>query len=140
MFKDAEGRDWKIVFNVGTAKRVRSMTTVDLFNIYAAEAQRVFSDPVLLVDVLWAVVIDQAKERGVSDVSFGESLYGDAIEHATMALMEAVADFFPSSRRLILQKSLEKSATAAKALEAEALAKLDAIDVTSLLAATKPQV
>lgn len=136
-FKDAKGREWSLTVNVGAAKRVRDLTKVDLFNIFASEAEKVFSDPVLLVDMLWVLCMDQAKERGVTDENFGESLYGDAIEHATLALMESVADFFPSSRRAILLKSLEKSTAAAKTLEAKAMEALEKIDLTNLQPVTK---
>ena len=48
---------------------------------------------------------------------------GDAIEHATTALLEEVIDFFPAAKRLVMQKILSASrrfeAAARKKLEAE---------------------
>jgi hypothetical protein len=55
-------------------------------------------DPVLLCDVIYAACKPQADERQVSDEAFGASMAGDAIEHATAALLEELVDFCPSPR------------------------------------------
>jgi hypothetical protein len=141
-FIDASGREWSIVVNVGTAKLVRDLTQVDLFNLFSSEAQRVFSDPILLVNVLYVLVSSQCKERAVTEESFGESLYGDAIENASTAMLEEVANFFPSGRRQIALKTLQKTTAAQKEMEAKAMTAIEALDLSqiSLNPATKPLV
>jgi len=59
-------------------------------------------DPLLLVDVLWLICETQATERGVTSEVFGESL-GDRIDEAVVALEAAVVNFFPASKRSLLQ-------------------------------------
>ena len=63
-FTDNTGRTWTLSVTVGTIKRVRALCSVDLANIITIEAgkapnvgllDRLASDPVLLVDVLYAV-------------------------------------------------------------------------------------
>lgn len=103
-FKDNKDRTWDVAVNVGTAKRARDVLNVDLFKLYGDEAGRVFGDPILLVNLLYVLCEPQCKANGISDVEFGEAMVGDAIEDGANALMESVADFFPSSKRQVLQK------------------------------------
>jgi hypothetical protein len=131
-FTDANGREWSITINVGTAKRVLDLAGVDIFKIFSEEATRLFSDPILLVNTIYVLVSDQCKGRDVTDAQFGEALVGDAIESAADALMQAVADFFPLSRRLIAQKTIEKSKLAAKAITDRALMELDKLDPNNI--------
>ena len=70
---------------------------------------RLASDPVLLVDVLYAVCKPEADAQNVSDEDFGRAMAGDAIEHATTALLDEVIDFFPQAKRKVFNKILGAS-------------------------------
>lgn len=107
-FKDANGRTWTLNVHVGSIKRTRDATGVDITKLYGEDAAKVFADIVLTVNVLYMLVKPQADEAGISDEQFGEGLVGDAIERAHDALMDAVADFFPSSTRPLLVKMKQK--------------------------------
>ena len=117
-FTDNKGRAWEIVVTVATVKRVRGLCKVDLNSIVELDKnnkpsaellERLSSDPVLLVDVLYAICKPQADKLGVSDEDFGEAMAGDAIEHATTALLEEIIDFFPEAKRLVMRKILSAS-------------------------------
>ena len=117
-FTDNKGRAWEIVVTVATVKRVRGLCKVDLNSIVELDKnnkpsaellERLSSDPVLLVDVLYAICKPQADKLGVSDEDFGEAMAGDAIEHATTALLEEVIDFFPEAKRMVMRKILSAS-------------------------------
>ena len=117
-FKDNRGRSWQIALNVYEMKRVRSVLGVDLVNVITLGKDgkvqvdlidRIANDPCLLVDILWVLVEAEAKEQGVSDVDFGSSLAGAAIEEATKAFLDELVDFFPGARRLFLKKAVEVS-------------------------------
>lgn len=147
-FKDNSGREWKLTVNVGTAKQVKDRLGVDLFRLFDTEAERLFSDPCLLVDTLYVLCEKQCKEftvteggntRPLNDAEFGEAMFGDAIEHAAEALLNEVLDFFPSSRRKILREVVNKSEAAAKIMEAQAIEAIQKLDVTQLLSSTKSQ-
>ncbi|MGI4815798.1 MAG: hypothetical protein ACRYGG_21020 [Janthinobacterium lividum] len=131
-FKDSKGRDWPITVNVNSAGRVRSLLGVDVFNLFTDGADKLFGDPITLVNVLFVLVKDEADKRGVTDVDFGESLYGDAIESATEAFTREVADFFPSGRRKVLNAVLDKSTATMRAVEQKAMAAIEAMDVSTL--------
>ena len=115
IFTDNKGRKWDIVLNVNQMKRVRAVLGIDLVNVITLDAKgevkvdlidRIANDPCLLVDILCVLTEKQAASLGVSDVQFGESLAGDAIEEATKAFLDELVDFFPGARRLFLQKAV----------------------------------
>lgn len=100
-FKDNQGREWTVEITVAAIKRVRGLAGVDLMEVLEGSnglIERLVRDPVLLCDVIYAACKPQADERQVSDEAFGASMAGDAIEHATAALLEELVDFCPSPR------------------------------------------
>ncbi len=115
-FTDNTGRAWMLAVTVGTIKRVRALCGVDLANIITLEAgkqpkvdllERLASDPVLLVDVLYAVCKPEADAKNITDEEFGRAMAGDAIELATAALLDEVIDFFPEAKRQVFRKILD---------------------------------
>jgi hypothetical protein len=106
-FKDEAGREWVLRLSVGLIEAVRQRLTVNLADTSARSFFALADDPVALVNVLWVLVEKQAGERQVTAADFGESLVGDAIDDATAALLEAIADFFPRRKRELFRKILE---------------------------------
>ena len=103
---------------VGTIKRVRALCGVDLANIITMESgktpnvgllERLAADPVLLVDVLFAVCKPEADAKGITDEEFGRAMAGDAIELAATALLDEIIDFFPEAKRKVFRKILDAS-------------------------------
>ena len=91
-----------------TVKRVRCLLDVDLLGLVDGSLiERLISDPVLLCNIVYVMCRPAAQERGLSDDDFGKAMAGDAIEHATIALLEDLADFSPSPKqRAILHRVL----------------------------------
>ena len=116
-FTDSLGRAWTLVVNVATIKRVRALCGVDLNTIVEVEdgkpsaklLERLSGDPVLLVDVLYAVCKPECDQRNVSDEDFGAAMAGDAVEQATDALLDEVIDFFPAAKREAFRRILSAS-------------------------------
>ena len=115
IFTDNKGRKWDVILNVNQMKRVRAVLGIDLVNVITLDAKgevkvdlidRIANDPCLLVDILCVLTEKQAASLGVSDIQFGESLAGDAIEDATKAFLDELVDFFPGAKRLFLQKAV----------------------------------
>jgi uncharacterized protein (DUF1778 family) len=115
-FRDNSGREWQVSVTIGTMKRVRALCDVDLYKIIEVDKngkpnaellERLSTDPVLLVDVLYAVCKPEADKLGVSDFDFGEALTGDTIEAAANALLDELVDFFPEAKRQVFQKVLQ---------------------------------
>jgi hypothetical protein len=100
-FTDNAGRQWQVEINVAALKRVRGLVRVDLMQPIEGTGgllERLVRDPVLLCDVVYALCKPEADTRGVSDEDFGRAMAGDAIEHATAAVLEELVAFCPSPR------------------------------------------
>lgn len=115
-FVDKTARAWSIVVNIATVKRVRALCNVNLLELITVDdsgktdssvLDKLSEDPVLLVDVLYAVCKPEADKLGISDEQFGESLDGDAIEKATENLLDEIVDFFPEAKRKVFRKILD---------------------------------
>ncbi len=115
-FIDNQSRRWMITVNVGTIKRVRALCGVDLLTLIAFDEdtqrantdllEKLSTDPVLLVDVLYAVCKPEADAQNISDEDFGKAMCGDIIEDATRILLDEIVDFFPEAKRKVYQKIL----------------------------------
>ena len=114
-FTDNAGRIWTVAVNVAAIKRVRAICDVDLNAIVEMDEknnpstrllEKLSTDPVLLVDVLYAVCKNEADAQGITDEEFGMAMAGDAIDHATAALLDEVVNFFPEAKRQAFQKIL----------------------------------
>lgn len=114
-FTDNAGRVWTLAVNVAAIKRVRAICDVDLNSIVEMDAgnkpsakllERLSTDPVLLVDVLYAVCKPEADAKNIGDEDFGRAMAGDAIDHATAALLDEIIDFFPEAKREAFKKIL----------------------------------
>jgi hypothetical protein len=108
-FADNAGRTWTVAINVDAIKRVRDLLEVDLLEILDGKLiEKLYRDPVLLCDVVYAACKPEADARNVTDEDFGRAMAGDVIEHATKALLEELVGFSPSPRdRANLQRVLE---------------------------------
>jgi hypothetical protein len=140
-FCDALNRKWEVIINVAAVKRVRDLVKVDLAQVTEQLVKDLMSDPVLLCDVLFALVQPAAASAQVSDEEFGRGMGGDALEAATAALLDELIDFFPKSRRQVMERAREKQlrmeAAGAKAiselLEGDQLEKAFAQKVTLMM-------
>lgn len=133
-FKDAHGRDWSVAIDTHAIKRVRDHTGLLLTKVVEDRSLvEQLADPIMLVDVLFVVCKPEADQRGVSDEQFASGLVGDAIDHATDALIGALADFFPSARASLLRTAWGKARTAEERATARAMANLQAIDPDRLM-------
>ena len=98
-FKDNAGRTWTISLTVAAVKRVRDLAKLDLLDLANGRVfERLVADPITLCDALYAACKPQADAEGISDEKFGEAMAGDAIEHASKALVEELIHFFPNAR------------------------------------------
>ena len=108
-FTDNAGRTWTVTVNVDSIKRVKSLLSVNLLEAIEGKLlEKLVADPVLLCDILYCLCKPQADAQAIKDEDFGRAMAGDAIDAATTALLEELADFFPRPKRELLQKALGK--------------------------------
>ena len=131
-FTDNAGRIWTVAVNVAAIKRVRAICDVDLNAIVEMDEKntpstrllaKLSTDPVLLVDVLYAVCKNEADAQGITDEDFGRAMAGDVIDHATAALLDEIVNFFPEAERQAFQKIL----SATRRFEKTAREKLESL-------------
>ena len=108
------------------------MTGINLFALFGEEAAKLFGDPITLVNVLYVLCRHQCMARQMSDEDFGPALIGDTLEQAANALLEEVRDFFPASRRRILQATIDKSRELQQEAETTLLNQINRLTPASL--------
>lgn len=126
-FIDKNNTKWNIELNVGTARRVLAETGVDLINVLDFDAKKqehniletLSDNPCTLVDVLFSLCREQAKESGVDDFAFATLFDGDTIIKATDALLEEIISFSPPVKRKVLTKIYETSKSLTGKMEIE---------------------
>tara|TARA_R110002020_G_scaffold462046_1_gene681334 strand:- start:207 stop:671 length:465 start_codon:yes stop_codon:yes gene_type:complete len=125
-FTDNAGREWSITITIATVKKIRGSLDIDLAaDDLSVVLQDLGTDPVKLCDLIFVLCSDQAEKAGISDVQFGESLAGDAIDSATSAFMDELVDFTPKKKRTILRNVLDKLEVAKDLAVEKALDYLD---------------
>ena len=110
-FTDTEGRVWNVQLTVHLVKEVKQRLDVDLLDEQVHETLTLLTgDIVKSVDVLYILGSSQADKNEISDVEFGESLYGDVLFEGINAMVEALIDFFPNpKKRMWIRRLWEKS-------------------------------
>lgn len=125
-FKDNAGRTWTVALNVDAIKRAKTLAGANLLEAVSGELlEKLIDDPILLCDVVFAVVKPEADARNISDEDFGRAMGGDAIDSATSALLEELVDFSPRQRRPLLKKVLAKHDAVQDRVIQAGMAKLD---------------
>jgi len=118
-FKDSNGRDWAISINVGTVKTVQAELKIDITDM--ATLKVLGDDVCLLVDCIYLCCKDEAEKAGITDIQFGQSMAGTALDSASEAFMNELINFFPAQKANLLRKTLEK----AKSLQAQATEEIE---------------
>jgi hypothetical protein len=113
VFRDARGREWYVSVNVTSIKRVKALVGVNLLDALGGDlAERLTTDTILLCDVLFALCKPEADTKGITDADFGESLHGEVLDPASVALIEEIIDFFPNERdRAALRRTMQLAQT-----------------------------
>lgn len=130
-FKTTDGAAWTVAVNVGTVKRVREATNVDLLGIISdgTTISGLFSDYVKLAEVIAAVIQPELKAAGKSVDDFLSVIDGPVMESATEALLREIANFSREPQRTLLLAAIDKvMAQAAKTEPVAAAAALEALE------------
>ncbi len=109
VFKDVNGREWRIRLTGPLLTKVREATEINIAAPSGEGAVAATADGEILTRVLWLLCGDQETEGGkVTPDQFGEAVAsGDVFEAARVALHEAIVDFTPPYQRPMLLKVLE---------------------------------
>lgn len=128
-FRDGAGREWQLSVTVATVKRVKETTGVHLTKLVDDQFKPLhdlLTDPVELVNTVFAMIQPQAQQIGITDEQFGESLTGDSVEQMAKAFVEALVDFFPSRQGQLLKNLIAKAERVQQMTLAKAEAEIEA--------------
>lgn len=123
-FKDSQDKEWTIRLDAPLVKKIEETTGIRLTDLKANPFGPISDDPVLLWDVLWLCCEKDATKESISSNDFGERLGGRETE-AVQALLQAVIEMFPASRREHLKAIQEKNQENESLAYSRALTKLD---------------
>jgi hypothetical protein len=124
-FTDKKGGIWTVEINHPSVKRCRQMLDFDPLEIFEKKEAlaRIESDPIFVVDVLYAVCKPQADEKGITTPeAFGELLSPESVEKGFAALLEGAASFClrPRERQNRGQVLVKMNEAIGRALELQA--------------------
>lgn len=115
---DNLGREWEIKITITNIQRVKEHTGVDLTRLVVIDSNgnvdngksmvnQLADDPVKLMMVIWTLCRPQAEARQIDPEAFFNGFSGDAIPAANYAMLEEVADFFPSAQRRMIRRYID---------------------------------
>ena len=105
-FKDANGKVWTVTVDVDAIKTVKALVGVNLCELHEGSpplVERLEGDLILLCDVLFAVLKEQADAAGIDEKKFARLLGGQAISDAINAFWEELVDFFRYARPVLAE-------------------------------------
>lgn len=109
-FTDNAKTTWVIDLDAPKIVRIRSELGLDLVGADGSAYEKMVDDPILLFEVLWKLCSKQADDKKIDVDAFAQRITGDAIESATDAMVEAIADFFPKAKRELVRGLAQKTA------------------------------
>lgn len=109
-FTDQQGREWQINIDAPTVMEIRSDCDPEFLKNDTKESNtyiRLQEDPVLLCRVVFLLTREQREARHIAEPDFYRSVIGEAIDRATEAMLDAIANFIPKSTKDLLVASAE---------------------------------
>jgi hypothetical protein len=138
-FQDALGRAWTINISCSSLKRIAAHAGFDVADISNGKAIDIFGgNTTHLLDVLWPLVATDAEKRGIDSDSFGDGLRGDAIAVSSEALKTELLDFFPSARRRLMIRLLDRMSAIVEQASQRAEKEIDNVQLTMANGGTLP--
>jgi len=108
-FTDTMGRKWPIKMTVGKVRQVRDRLGVDITDAIDPTknvVDQIANDPVLMFDIIYLCVQEKMEQENIEAQSLADAISGDTIEEASVALINAIIDFFPKSKTEVIRESL----------------------------------
>lgn len=129
---DSNGEAWPLRITAADAIKLRQKRKVDLLGTNAAKLPSDLSgDPVACLELAFDLTAKQRTEAGLSEESqFLELFSGEEVQGLIDAVIEAIIDFFPSSRRAALTAIWKRQQGVTARMAAAMLAKVN--DETTL--------
>jgi len=106
--KDTKGREWSFRFTALTVRDISAATNLDTKALTGENSLmvRVGQCEATLLQCLWLTIKPQAKQMGVTEEEWLESLDNDSLQLATEEWMQAYINFSHPARRELLSRTM----------------------------------
>lgn len=105
LFKDNASREWKVDLTTSTLRRVRDGLNYNLGDaaVLHQTIPKLLTDDLFVVEVAWWIVQPQAVALKVTEQDFVDSMSGDVIAPAAIAIQSELSGFFrnPGTRDMV---------------------------------------
>ncbi len=135
-FKDRLDREWVVEINVSAVRRVERLTGINLLKLLDKAEDgstllgRIGSDPLTLIDVLFALVKPDADKAGVDQDSFDRAFSGDVLLDSRNAVLEELTLFFPDQRiRNLIAALVRQGEKVADLISTGSMETLETLDI-----------
>lgn len=111
-FADKDGTLWTVAIDILTVRDVRNelgLNLVDFIQEHGSQLCDRLADAETLASVIYVVCRPQVTLRGLDQDSFIRSFDCDAINAATAALLEALSNFYPQTKRKVMRAILTQA-------------------------------
>lgn len=103
-FKDSANRAWTIQVNFTSIAKIKAALEISLPDLLGgdtpfAKLQELTESFVEFGTLIYLLCEEQIEKAGLSKEVWGEAMYGDAIEEASIALARELVDFCPNRRK-----------------------------------------
>lgn len=141
-FKLPSGAEIGVQITVNTLRKLKSELSIDLAKVFETDLLiSLYSDPILLCDVLYVCCQPSLDRLKIDDVQFGELLAsGDTISAATDAFMEALVLFTPPGSRPAIAKAVTKIREMEKKQTQLAIARIESPAMDQMVQAQHDQI
>ena len=112
IFYDSQGRQFNIVIDVPTMKRIRDKTGVQLSSITdesSGTGEQIRKDAVLAAEILTAAITPQLEQMRIPPDEYLAQLRFDDIDKGITAIIESYVDFLPEKHQDLFKKAISKS-------------------------------
>ena len=95
-FTDTLGRTWPLAISYSTCKRILAQCDINILDVAQIDQTigRMRLDNLLVGDIVLCLCSAECTARGISLDNFQNSLDGEALDCASSALLEGLANFF----------------------------------------------
>ncbi len=95
-FTDTLGRTWPLAISYATCKKILAQCDINILDVAQIDQTigRMRLDNLLVGDIVLCLCSTECTARGISIDNFQDSLDGEALDCASSALLEGLANFF----------------------------------------------
>ena len=134
IFKDDNGREWKIHLTLGKVRQINDDLGLDLLAPWDGKAIDSLTKDVMRFARAMALAVDFGNDAGDgAGEALADGLRGEGLDRAVLAFWRDLSNFFVGAQRLAFQAMVAKSADLWDAIWTEGARKASAVSMNDML-------